>query len=48
LTLNLLLSPAILIGFYLGIRLVKIINNDLYRKLVLVVTALGALIILLK
>lgn len=48
LTLNLLLSPAILIGFYLGIRLVKIINNDLYRKLVLIVTALGALIILLK
>ncbi len=48
LTLNLLLSPAILIGFYLGIRLVKIINNDLYRKLVLMVTALGALIILLK
>jgi uncharacterized membrane protein YfcA len=48
LTLNLLLSPAILIGFYLGIRLVKIIDNNLYRKLVLVVTALGALIILLK
>jgi len=48
LTLNLLLSPAILIGFYLGIRLVKIINNNLYRKLVLIVTALGALIILLK
>jgi len=48
LTLNLLLSPAILIGFYLGIRLVKVINNNLYRKLVLVVTALGALIILLK
>ena len=48
LTLNLLLSPAILIGFYLGIKLVKVINNNLYRKLVLVVTALGALIILLK
>ena len=48
LTLNLILSPAILIGFYLGIRLVRIINNDLYRKLVLIVTALGALIILLK
>ncbi len=48
LTLNLLLSPAILIGFYLGIRLVKVINNILYRKLVLIVTAIGALIILLK
>lgn len=45
---NLILSPAILIGFYLGIRLVKIINNDLYRKLVLLVTAIGALIILIR
>ncbi len=48
LMLNLILSPAILIGFLLGIRLVKLINNDLYRKLVLIVTAAGALIILLK
>jgi hypothetical protein len=48
LTLNLILSPALLIGFFLGIRLVKLINNDLYRKLVLIVTAAGALIILLK
>ena len=48
LTLILILFPAIVIGFYLGIKLVKIINNDLYRKLVLLVTALGALIILFK
>lgn len=48
LMLNLILSPAILIGFLLGIRLVKLINNDLYRKLVLIVTAAGALIILFK
>ena len=48
LAMNLWLSPAIAIGFYIGIKLVKIINNDQYRKLVLIVTALGALIILLK
>ena len=48
LQLNLLLSPAIVIGFFLGIRLVKIIRNDLYRKLVLIVTAIGALIILFR
>lgn len=48
LTLNLLLSPAILIGFFIGVRLVKLINNDLYRKFVLAVTAIGALIILFK
>lgn len=46
LQLNLVLAPAIVIGFLLGIKLVKIINNDLYRKLVLLVTAAGALIIL--
>jgi len=48
LKINLLLSPAILVGFFIGIKLVKIINNDLYRKLVLLVTAIGALIILFK
>ena len=48
LTLNLFLSPAILIGFFLGIRVVKMIDNDMYRKLVLLVTAIGALIILFK
>ena len=46
LQLNLILAPAIIIGFFLGIKLVKRINNDLYRKLVLLVTAIGALIIL--
>lgn len=48
LTLNLWLSPAILIGFLLGVRIVKLMNNDLYRKLVLLVTAIGALIILFR
>ena len=46
LQLNLILAPAIVVGFLLGIKLVQIINNDLYRKLVLLVTAAGALIIL--
>ena len=46
LQLNLILAPAIVVGFLLGIKLVQIINNDLYRKLVLLVTAVGALIIL--
>ena len=48
LQLNLLLSPAIIIGFFLGIKLVKLIHNNLYRKLVLIVTAIGALIILFR
>ncbi|MGI9532489.1 sulfite exporter TauE/SafE family protein [Lutimonas sp.] len=48
LQLNLLLTPALIIGFFLGVRLVKVIHNDLYRKLVLFVTAAGALIILFR
>ena len=48
LQLNLILFPAIILGFFIGIKLVKTINNDLYRKLVLIVTAVGAIIILFK
>ena len=48
LQLNLMMAPMIIIGFFLGIRILKSINNDLYRKLVLIVTAIGAAIILLK
>lgn len=46
--LNAFLSPALFLGFFIGVRIVKIIHNDLYRKLVLLVTAAGALIILFR
>lgn len=46
--LNIILAPAIILGFFLGVKLVKVINNELYRKLVLLVTAAGALIILFR
>ncbi|MEN8125156.1 MAG: sulfite exporter TauE/SafE family protein [Bacteroidota bacterium] len=45
---NLFLAPAILLGFYLGVSLVKKINNDVYRKFIIVVTAFGALLILFR
>jgi len=48
LQLNLMLAPALLIGFFGGIRIVRWINNDLYRKIILVLTAMGALLILLR
>ena len=48
LKINLLLSPAIALGFFSGVRVVKWINNDLYRKFILVVTGLGALFILVN
>jgi uncharacterized membrane protein YfcA len=48
LKINLLLSPAIALGFFSGVRVVKLINNDLYRKFILVVTGVGAVFILLN
>lgn len=47
LEMNLWLSPMILLGFFLGVTLLKRINNLLYRKMVLIVTALGAIFILI-
>jgi hypothetical protein len=46
--LNLIMVPGIIIGFYTGVTVLKRINNQLYRKLIFVATAIGALLILLK
>ena len=43
---NLFLFPAVILGFFLGVFLVKKIQNESYRKFILVVTAAGAFIIL--
>jgi uncharacterized membrane protein YfcA len=43
---NMVLVPGVLIGMFVGIRMVKIIKERLYRKLILVLTAIGALLIL--
>ncbi|MEM8926632.1 MAG: sulfite exporter TauE/SafE family protein, partial [Bacteroidota bacterium] len=48
LLLNLKLFPALLLGFFLGTRILKYINDSLYRKFILAVTAIGAVAILLK
>ncbi len=45
---NLKLIPGILLGILLGIGLVKFIKDGFYRKMILVLTALGALLILLR
>ncbi len=47
-TVNLKLLASILVGFYLGIKLVKTIKEKQYRQLVLIMTAIGALAILIK
>ncbi len=45
---SLSLIPAVIAGFGLGILLVKKINNDRYRQLILILTGLGGLAILLQ
>jgi len=48
LMINTLLIPGIILGFYAGVKFVKLINNEAYRKFILIVTAIGAVIILFK
>ncbi|MEL6916141.1 MAG: sulfite exporter TauE/SafE family protein [Bacteroidota bacterium] len=45
---DLKLLPIISLGLFLGFRLVKIIREGFYRKMILVLTAIGALLILLQ
>lgn len=47
-TINLLLIPGIVIGFYTGVKIVKKINNTLYRNFIFAATAFGAFLILFK
>ncbi|MFX0556138.1 sulfite exporter TauE/SafE family protein [Maribacter sp. CXY002] len=48
LSLNLKLLPGIFIGFFVGIRIIKLINEVFFRKMILVLTALGAFLIMLS
>ena len=45
---DLKLIPGIILGIIVGIKIVKLIKDDFYRKMILVLTALGAVIILFK
>jgi len=45
---SLSLIPTVIAGFCLGVFLVKKINNDKYRQLILLLTGLGGLAILLQ
>lgn len=45
---NLRLLPGILLGLFLGIKLVKIIKDNFYRKMILILTAIGAVLILFR
>jgi uncharacterized membrane protein YfcA len=45
---DLKLIPAIIVGIIIGVQIVKLIKENFYRKMILVLTALGALMILIK
>ena len=48
LQIDLVLLPALLLGFWAGLKLVAKIKDDGYRKVILVLTLVGAVVILLK
>jgi hypothetical protein len=48
LRIDLLLLPALVLGFWAGIRIVARIKDDSYRKIVIVLTLIGAVFIFLK
>jgi len=48
LLMDLKLLPAIFLGLFTGVTVVKIINDQNYKKFILVVTAIGAIAILFK
>jgi len=48
LVLNSVMIPILILGFYIGTRIVKLISNINYRRFILFVTALGGIILLFK
>lgn len=45
---DLLLLPSLIIGFLLGIKIVAAIKDDSYRKIIIVLTFIGAIFIFIK
>lgn len=48
LKISMVLVPFVITGLYVGVQLVKIIKENAYRKLILLFTAIGALVILFQ
>lgn len=48
LVLNSVLIPAVIVGFFLGAYIVKLISNVNYRRFILIVTAIGGVIMLFR
>ena len=47
-SINLWLLPAVVLGFVLGLQIVKRIKNQHYRKFIMIVTAIGAILIFFR
>ncbi|MFT3704952.1 MAG: sulfite exporter TauE/SafE family protein [Agriterribacter sp.] len=45
---DLVLLPSLIIGFWAGIKIVAVIKDDSYRRIVIILTFIGALFIFLK
>jgi len=45
---DLYLVPTLVLGLLIGVRLIKLIKDTFYRKMILILTAIGALIILVR
>ena len=45
---DLLLVPALALGFFIGLKIVRQIKDDHYRKVVIVLTFIGAVVIFLR
>ncbi|KYG72203.1 hypothetical protein EV198_0264 [Roseivirga ehrenbergii] len=45
LKINLVVIPAILLGLFIGVRLLKKVNDKLFRQFIMVMTAVGAIMI---
>lgn len=48
LALNTILIPMVIIGFFVGVSIVKRISNLNYRRFILIVTAIGGIILLFR
>ena len=45
---DLMLVPMVIVGFFIGVQIVKRMTSDSYRKMVLVLTLIGCLVMLFK
>ncbi|WP_299548555.1 sulfite exporter TauE/SafE family protein [Seonamhaeicola sp.] len=48
LVLNLTLFPAVVMGFFVGAKVIKLISNSNYRRFIIIVTAIGGIIMLFR